>query len=386
MANSQLWNGVAVFDQINSTPFKFYNNDFQFRQDAVKVADFCAKRLGYPSMDVEMGAEQFFTCFESAITTYGNELYLYQIRNNFLSLENSPNNQVLNNAVIKPNLANIIRLAQDYGTEAEVGGTVTLYKGSLDLIPNQQEYDLNEWANQNLDLQHGDSIEIRKVYYQNAPAIVRYFDPYAGTGYGSQQLLDAFGFGNYSPAINFMLMPLSYDMGVMQAIELNDEVRKSAFSFSIVNNKIQIFPIPSSIKKLYFEYYIQSEKNSPVSNPDTLGGLVTDISNVPYQNPVYSKINAPGRYWIFEYALALASENLGLIRGKYSTVPIPGAETTLNQADLLSKGKESQLALIEKLRLDLDEASRRMQLMRKAEENENMQKVLNNVPIPIYIG
>jgi hypothetical protein len=386
MANSQLWNGVAVFDQINSTPFKFYNNDFQFRQDAVKVADFCAKRLGYPSMDVEMGAEQFFTCFESAITTYGNELYLYQIRNNFLSLENSPNNQVLNNAVIKPNLANIIRLAQDYGTEAEVGGTVTLYKGSLDLIPNQQEYDLNEWANQNLDLQHGDSIEIRKVYYQNAPAIVRYFDPYAGTGYGSQQLLDAFGFGNYSPAINFMLMPLSYDMGVMQAIELNDEIRKSAFSFSIVNNKLQIFPIPSSIEKLYFEYYIQSEKNSPVSNPDTLGGLVTDISNVPYQNPVYSKINAPGRYWIFEYTLALASENLGLIRGKYSTVPIPGAETTLNQADLLSKGKESQLALIEKLRLDLDEASRRMQLQRKAEENENMQKVLNNVPIPIYIG
>lgn len=386
MANSQLWNGVAVFDQLNSTPFKFYNNDFQFRQDAIKVADFCAKRLGYPSMDVEMGAEQFFTCFESAVTTYGNELYLYQIRNNFLSLENSPNNQALNNAVIKPNLANIVRLAQDYGTEAEVGGTVTLYKGSLDLLPNQQEYDLNEWAEQNLDLQYGDSIEIRKIYYQNAPAIVRYFDPYAGTGYGSQQLLDSFGFGNYSPAINFMLMPLSYDMGVMQAIELNDEVRKSAFSFSIVNNKLQIFPIPSSIKKLYFEYYLQSEKNTPISNPDTLGGLVTDISNVPYQNPTYSKINAPGRYWIFEYTLALASENLGLIRGKYSTVPIPGAETTLNQADLLSKGKESQLALIEKLRLDLDEASRKMQLMRKAEENENMQKVLNNVPIPIYIG
>jgi hypothetical protein len=386
MANSQLWNGIAIFDQINSTPFKFYNNDFQFRQDAAKVANFCAQRLGYPSMDVEMGAEQFFTCFEAAVTTYGNELYLYQIRNNFLSLENSPNNQVLNNAVIKPNLANIIRLAQDYGTEAEVGGTVTLYKGSLDLIPNQQEYDLNEWTNQNLDLQHGDSIEIRKVFYHNDPAIVRYFDPYAGTGYGSQQLLDAFGFGNYSPAINFMLMPLSYDMGVMQAIELNDEIRKSAFSFSIINNRLKIFPIPGSIKKLYFEYYIQSEKNSPISNPDTLGGLVTDISNVPYQNPVYSKINAPGRYWIFEYALALASENLGLIRGKYSTVPIPGAETTLNQADLLSKGKESQLALIEKLRLDLDEASRRMQLQRKAEENENMQKVLNNVPIPIYIG
>ncbi len=386
MANSQLWDGVAIFDQLNSTPFKFYNNDFQFRQDAIKVADFCAKRLGYPSMDVEMGAEQFFTCFESAVTTYGNELYLYQIRNNFLSLENTPNNNTLNNAVIKPNLNNMVRLAQDYGTEAEVGGTVTLHKGRLELKVNQQEYNLNEWVEQNLDLQYGDSIEIRKIYYHNDPAIVRYFDPYAGTGYGSQQLLDSFGFGNYSPAINFMLMPLSYDMGVMQAIELNDEIRKSAFSFSIVNNRLKIFPIPGSIKNLYFEYYIQSEKSIVVSNPDNLGGLVTDISNVPYQNPTYSRINAPGRYWIFEYALALSSENLGLIRGKYSSVPIPGAETTLNQADLLSKGKESQLALIEKLRLDLDEASRKSQLLRKAEENESMQKVLSNIPIPIYIG
>jgi len=386
MANSQLWDGVAIFDQLNSTPFKFYNNDFQFRQDAIKVADFCAKRLGYPSMDVEMGAEQFFTCFESAVTTYGNELYLYQIRNNFLSLENTPNNNILNNAVIKPNLNNMVRLAQDYGTEAEVGGTVTLHKGELELKVNQQEYDLNEWVEQNLDLQYGDSIEIRKIYYHNAPAIVRYFDPYAGTGYGSQQLLDSFGFGNYSPAINFMLMPLSYDMGVMQAIELNDEIRKSAFSFSIVNNRLKIFPIPGSIKNLYFEYYIQSEKSIVVANPDNLGGLVTDISNVPYHNPTYSRINAPGRYWIFEYALALSSENLGLIRGKYSSVPIPGAETTLNQADLLSKGKESQLALIEKLRLDLDEASRKAQLLRKSEENESMQKVLSNIPIPIYIG
>ena len=183
-----------------------------------------------------------------------------------------------------------------------------------------------------------------------------------------------------------MLMPLNYDIGVMQAIEMNDKIRRSSFSFHIVNNKLKIFPIPTKVKKLFFEYYINSEKSSAISNPNDNGGLVTDISNVPYQNPVYSQINAPGRYWIFEYTLALASENLGLIRGKYSTVPIPGAETTLNQADLISKGKESQIALIEKLRADLDEASRRAQLQRKAEENDNMQKVLGNIPLPIWIG
>jgi hypothetical protein len=386
MANSQLWDGTAIFDQVNSTPFKFYNNDFQFRADAIKVASFCAQRLGYPSMDIEMGDEQFFTCFESAVTTYGNEIYLYQIRNNFISLENTSTDSPLNEAVIKPSLGNIIRLAQDYGNEAGVGGTTTWYKGSLQMYEGVQDYDLNSWAQASASLNSGDSIEIKTVFHENTPAIVRYFDPYAGTGYGSQQLLDAFGFGNQSPAINFMLMPLNYDIGVMQAIELNDQIRKSAFSFNIINNKLKIFPIPTSNKILYFEYIKKSERDTPISNQDNLGGLVTDISNVPYQNPVYSNINAPGRYWIFEYTLALAAENLGFIRGKYSTVPIPGAETTLNQADLLTKAKELQTTLLEKLRLDLDEASRRSQLQRKSEENEYMQKTLGQVPLNIFIG
>jgi hypothetical protein len=89
---------------------------------------------------------------------------------------------------------------------------------------------------------------------------------------------------------------------------------------------------------------------------------------------------------VFEYTLALAAESLAFIRGKYGTVPIPGAEVSLNQADLLTKSRDLQTALIEKLRLDLDEASRRSQLQRKAEENDFMQKSLGQVPLNIFIG
>lgn len=388
MANSQLWAGTATFTQGSSTPFGFYDSDAEFRSDAVKVAKFCAQRLGYPSMDIEMGGDQFFACFESAVTTYGNELYLYQIRNNFLSLEANPTGSSLNNTVIKPSLGNLIRLAQDYGNEAGVGGKTTWYTASLDLIEGVQDYDLDAWAAASASLSPGDSIEIKTVFYENAPAIVRYFDPYAGTGYGSQQLLDAFGFGNQSPAINFMLMPLNYDLGVIQAIELNDTIRKSAYSFQIVNNKLRIFPIPTSNKILKIEYIKNSERNSviPTSGSGVGNNLITDISNVPYENPTYSNINAPGRYWIFEYTLALAAESLAFIRGKYSTVPIPGSEVSLNQADLLTKSRDLQTTLIEKLRQDLDEASRRSQLQRKAEENDYMQKTLGQVPLNIFIG
>jgi hypothetical protein len=185
-----------------------------------------------------------------------------------------------------------------------------------------------------------------------------------------------------------MLMPLNYDIATIQAIELNDQIRKSAFSFQLVNNNLKIFPIPTTDKRLYFEYIKVSERNSVIatSGPGSGDNLITDISNVPYDNPTYSNINAPGRYWIFEYTLALAAETLAFIRGKYTQVPIPGAEVALNQADLLGKAKELQVALIEKLRLDLDESSRKMQLERKAAENAAMTSTLQQVPMNIFIG
>jgi len=365
------------------TPFGFYDYDTNFQTDADKVASFCASRLGFPTVDVEMGSGSFYACFEEAVTTYGNEVYLYQIRNNFLNLEATSTGSAHNQDVINPNLGNIIRIAENYGSEAGSGGTTTWYSGSIPLTSSVQEYDLNAWK----DTQDiTGSIEVKQVFYQNTPAIVRYFDPYAGTGYGSQQLLDVFGFGNYSPAINFLLMPIYYDVSVIQAIELNDTIRKSAFTFELINNKLRIFPIPNQEGQLFIQYIKVDERNSPTGSAFAAQNLVTDISNVPYENPTYQYINAPGRYWIFEYTLALAKELLGYVRGKYQQVPIPGAEVSLNQGDLISAATTEKASLIEKLRNDLDENSRKLQLQRKAEEADAMGKTLDQVPLPIYIA
>jgi hypothetical protein len=377
-----IWSGTSIFYP-GQTPFGFYDYDTNFQVDADKVAQFCASRLGYPTVDVEMGSGSLYACFEEAVTTYGNELYLYQIRNNFINLEAANTGSNLNQSVINPNLGSVIRLAENYGSEAGSGGNVTWYSGSIPLTASVQEYDLNAWK----DTQGiTGSIEIKTVFYQNTPAIVRYFDPYAGTGYGSQQLLDVFGFGNYSPAINFLLMPIYYDVSVIQAIELNDQIRKSAFTFELVNNRLKVFPIPNATGQLFIQYIKVDERNAPTTPAYSGSNLVTDISNVPYENPTYQYINAPGRYWIFEYTLALAKELLGYIRGKYSQVPVPGAEVTLNQADLIAAANTEKAALIEKLRLDLDENSRKMQLQRKAEEADAMGRTLEQVPLPIYIA
>ena len=390
--NIPIWTGISTFAS-GQTPFGFYDSDTDFSTDANKVADFCARRLGYPLADVELQSGSFFTAFEEAVTTYGNELYVYKVRENYLSLENSSTILPSNEKVLKPNMAGIVRITDQYGEEAGVGGKVTYYKGSLPLQSGVQDYDMNAWAQSSASIDSNDSIELKRIFYQAPPAITRYFDPYAGTGTGMIDLMDSFGWGSYSPAINFLMMPLNYDMQVMQAIELNDQIRRSNYSFELVNNRLRVFPIPSAgnygsnftgahCGNLIFEYIKNSERQNPY-----LDGInkVTNVSEVPFENPTYTNINSIGRQWIFEYTLAIAKEMLGYIRGKYTTVPIPDAEITLNQQDLLSSATADKNALIERLRAYFDDTSREKLLERRSLEGDYLQKELNKVPYPIYI-
>ena len=380
--NIPIWTGTSTF-AVGQTPFGFYDNDLDFQTDSDKVADFCARRLGYPLADVELQSGSFYTAFEEAITIYGNELYAYKIRENYLSLEGASSTTIPNGQLITPNLASIVRISEQYGVEAGVGGNVTWYSGSLSLVKSQQTYNMNAWADANANLAANDSIEIKRIFYEAPPAITRYFDPYAGTGTGMIDLMDSFGWGSYSPAINFLMMPINYDIQVMQAIEFNDQIRRSNYSFELVNNNLKIFPIPNVAGTLWFEYIKKSERNNPYSNGTD---LITNVAEVPFENPNYNNINSIGRQWIFEMTLTIAKEMLGYIRGKYSTIPIPDADVTLNQSDLLSSATANREALIERLRAYFDETSRSSLLERKATENDFLQQELNKVPYTIYIG
>ena len=381
--NIPIYPGSSSFAP-GKTPFGFYDTDFTFVGDADKFTTFVARRLGYPIVEIELQDLNFYAAFEEAITTYGNELYAFQVAENLLSFQGAPTTIAApNNQLIQPNMASTIRLSHQYGTEAGVGGTVQYYTGSFDIVPGQQVYDLNAWAeSQSIT----SPIEVRRVFYEASPAITRYFDPYAGTGVGMMQMLDSFGWGSYSPAINFMLMPVNYDLQKIQAIEFNDQIRKSQYTFELVNNQLRLFPIPTGgVAKMWFHYLLTDERNTPYV--DTNGqSVITNPSNVPYVNPTYAKINSIGRQWIFEYGLSLVKEILGYVHGKYSNIPIPGAEVTLNQSDLITAATSEKNALIERLRAYFDESSRQKLLERKSLEAEYLQKELNYIPWTIYVG
>jgi hypothetical protein len=404
-----IWPGSSSFAQVSSsyygtpsvwpppTPFGFYDDDSQFQTDANKVANFCALRLGYPIENIELQDINFWAGFEEATTIYGNELYAFQTRDNYLSLEGASDRIDVNNSVFTPTMATVVRLSQQYGEEAGAGGNVTWYKGRLTLIPGQQRYDLAAWAEEE-GIAGG--IEIKNVWYQPPPAINQLYSPtlLAGQGgLGGVPPAGLYGFG-YGYA-NYLMMPTSFTMQNIQAIEMQNQVTLSNYTFNVVNNILSVFPVPGTGITgddfdgggdlgyghfLVFDFIkVQDRIDAAFANGTN---KIVNTSNVPYVNPVYSNINSVGRSWIFEYTLAKAKEVLGYVRGKYSTVPIPGAEVTLNQQDLLSAAAAEKEALITRLREYFDQTSRQALLERRAAESAARVQEINQVPMTIFIG
>ena len=385
MANIPIWPGSSSFALVtNPTPFAFYDTDTSFITDADNISDWCAKRLGYPLVDIELQDVNFYTCFEEAINEYGAQLYNFQIINNFHTLEGTTTGSNFNNQLISPNLGGTVNISDQYGNETYGGGgDYKKESGSLTVKKGIQKYDLLSAVSSSLS--GSEAVYIKRIMHYQPAAINRYFDPYAGTGTGIQSLMQTFGFGNYSPGVNFMLMPMFFDALKIQAIELNDAIRKSAYHFEISDNRyLKLFPIPTSDYTLWYEYQLKSVANAPVKNDAT--NLITDISNVPYTNPTYAFINEPGKQWIRRYCLALAKEMLGSIRGKYQALPIPGDTTTLDYARLLSEAIAEKAALITELKELLESTTRLKQLERQNQEAQQTQETFYKVPYPIYIG
>ena len=388
MANPSIYDGTPIVIS-GSTPFGYYDSDTQFKSDGPKVANYCARKLGYPVMDVELQDVNFYTCFEEAVSVYSEELYQSKIKDNYLGLEGAPTSSQLNNTVVVPSLNSIVTIADNYGAQIGIGGTIEYYSGSLALTASIQVYDMQQWAINNGHISSGDRIVIQEVSYKGNPAVNQFYDPYIGGSINYQGATENFGWSSYSPGLNFTLFPVYWDIQRIQEIEMSNTVRRSWFSFEITNNKLTILPKPETNDMIiWIKYSKKSDfadptKNSPYGNNQT---LVTNPSNVPYGNITYIQINQPGKQWIFEYTLALASELLGLIRGKYTQVPAPGSEVTLNGADLISKGQAQQQALRERLRQDFEDMSRRAQLERKQSENQSISSTLSEVPMMVYLG
>ena len=373
------------------TPYGTYDADSTFQTDILSVTKWVAKRLGFPVLQLEMPSGSIYACFEESINEYSYHINNYNIKN-WMWEQYGEKNRISGSLgtgsldPVVPTHGPSITLSEKYGQAVNMGGNVDLKKGYITLSGSNQDYDLQDvWASVS---ESSKRIEVQRVFNHAPSSITRFYDPYAGS-FDQRQLLDAFGFGNVSPAISFILKPISYDLARANSIETSDLVRKSAYSFELHNNNLRIFPRPTtndSGEKIWFEYYVKDDIRNTNHISASMQGGVSDPSNVPYKFITYSSINAPGRQWIRKFTAALSKELLGIIRSKYSALPIPDAEVTLDGEGLKAEGREEKTQLLEELKEFLESVSLTEKLKAEAEESNAQREVLAKAPLPIYIG
>ena len=384
MAQEAIWPGSGSAAS-GSTPFGLYDTDSDFQTEAPKVAKWCAQRLGYPITAVEMQDTQFYACLEESISEYSAQVNQFNIRDNLLNLRGQATSSNFTHKRVKSTLSEVIFISEEYGQEAQVGGTVDFKRTAVSINSGSQVYDLNNVIS---EVSHsGQSIEVKRVHYEASPAVTRYFDPYASTGFGTYNMLDGFGFGSYSPAITFVLQPMYADLLRIQAIEFNDQIRKSAYSFELRNNQLRLFPIPTESGSLWVEYVKTSDRDNPLrTRYSGSNDVVSDYSNAKYDFMVYKQINDVGKQWIRKFGFALSKELLGIVRSKYGTIPIPGSEVSLDGDTLRAEATAEKEQLMEQLRETLEQTSRKALMEASKDESDFEQEKLKKVPYPLYIG
>jgi len=368
---------------VGITPFGFYDTDADFQTDAPKAAEWVARKLGYPVVEVELLDRQIYACFEEAISTYGNQVNQFNAREYMIALQGSTTTtSATQRNVVGSAIPQLVSIANDYGVEAQSGGNVTVKRGYISASIGVQTYNLKTlWAD---PYESGSQIEIRRVYHYMPPAIARYYDPFATTGLGLTNLMSEFGFDGYSPPVTFVMMPAYEDLLRIQAIEVNDMIRKSQYGFEISNNIIKFSPIFKEDKVVWFDYIVVSDKKANLLQSGS--NIASDLSNVPYENINYTKTNDMSRTWIFRYTLALSKELLGIIRSKFSEIPYPDGEIKLDGEILRREAIEEKETLIKELRETLEETGQQAQMKKQMENAKAMQEVFRNIPNLIYVG
>lgn len=384
---------MSTFVQTTTpTPFGIFDTDTSFQTDADKMVVFVKRKLGDDILSVELTKKQIWANLEEACLEYSNILNQYQAKSTMLTyLGYTTGSQTgLETAFPRESLEYLARFADPYASEAGIGGSYDMFSGSIDLIPGVQDYDLyndlkdgsgNLMFNSASNSSPKTKLRIMEVFHFNPQAAYRFFDTTSAINY----LNNEFSFESFTPETIFYVLPVFEDILRAGQLDLSNRVRRSNYSYKVIGTKIRIFPMPTQIhatpKKLFVNVKFWQNPTNPSFTDETIYG-VNNLSNIPFGNLVYARINSMGLQWIRQYTLALSMEQLGMIRNKFSTVPIPGGTVTLNGADLASKGREDKKELLTKLREMLDTLTYDKLIENAATRAENLTKQLLKVPVP----
>lgn len=307
----------------------------------------------------------------------------------------------------------LVRRAEPYANEAAVGGIAGYVRGFIELKEGSQDYnvykDLRIPAPDGniltLDLfdPHGDpnqltlfnpkyrdeimptaaptKIKLQEIYHFSPQAAYRFFDTTSAVNYLNNQ----FAFESFTPETVFYVLPVFEDLLRASQLDISNRVRRSNYSYRLQGSQLRIFPRPTSDnpQNLFVRFGFPTDpyKSDLPYEDETITG-VSNISNVPFGAIKYSGINSMSRQWIKQYCLAICKETLGLIRSKFSSVPIPGSDLQMNGSELISQGREDRDRLITGLKETLESLQYQKILEADAQQSESMSTILKRIPVP----
>ena len=393
-----------------SMPFQVYTSQ-EFVTGAIKQVAYTYKKLGGDVLDVELTKANVYSAYEESCLEYSYIINLHQSKNvlsNVLGnttgtfdhkgeISTGPTGVALKYPKVRFEYAR--RFSEGVEAEIGLGGNETIYSASFDTAVSQQDYDLqaiiSAAATSDATLPFSDTnlgdnaignkkIYVKKVYYKTPQAMWRFFGYYGGLNV----IGNMFSYGQYTDDSNFEVIPAWQNKLQAMAFEDSLYTRISHYSYEIKNNKLRIFPSTNRVQpsRMWIEFSVRTDAWDDEADRTTGVDGVNNMNTIPFANIPYANINSIGKQWIRRFALALAKEMLGQIRGKFQTVPIPGESVTLNASDLLSQAKEEQEKLREELKTMLDEITYQKLSEAEAAIAESVSKVIQQVPVSIFVG
>jgi len=383
-------------------PIGTYTGSVAFITGAVAQVAYTYKKLGGDVLDIELTEKNVYANYEESVLEYSYLINLHQAKNALgsalgaatASFDYQGEVETGTGAALKyPKLRfdYAFRLGDTFSTEAVVGGTEPIYSASFDTVNQKQEYDLQTLLKAQSDNSSSfpfygkvgtNRVKIRQVYYITPRQMWRFYGYYGGLNVTG----DMHTYGQYADDSSFNVIPAWQNKA--QAIQYEDHLytRTSHYSYEIIDNKLILYPTPSSIspEKFWVRFSVDT---GPFESDGGGEDGINNMNTLPFQNIPYENINSIGKQWIRRFALALSKETLGQIRGKFGgAIPIPGESVTLNASDLLSQAKDEQNALRDELKEQLAE----MTYPKLSETDkgiiDNSAAIMERVPLKIFVG
>jgi hypothetical protein len=398
--------------RVANYPFGIYADstsafyDANFVSGASDQVSYTYKKLGGDVLDIELKEVNIYAAYEEAVLEYSYIVNIHQAKNmlpNALGnttgtfdhdgvllsgdLSSSLNGDHVNMKFPKYDIVYPRRVADGIGEEIGAGGLKTEYSASIDTEDDTQDYDLQSLIaakDEFSSLVGNKKVVIKNVFYKTPHAMWRFYGYFGG--------LNSVGnlstYGMFADDSTFEVIPPWHNK--MQAMAYEDAIytRNSHYSYEIKNNKLRLYPTPTSVspKKLWIRFTIQKDVWEEEEGKEVGASGINNMNTLPFANIPYKNINSIGKQWIRRFAFSLVKETLGQVRGKFGAIPIPGESVTLNAEQLLSQAKDEQEKLREELKTILDELTYDKLAQINAETMDATNKVLQNVPFGVYVG